>query len=458
MNNIFAARKYFVRQHHANDCGPACLNMIFNYTGRFDDGRSIRNGLKIPEAGLSLLDLREIAASRGLRANCVRMDTVLLRTAAQPCILYFRGDTDQPHFVVCFGVRRRKDTVSYLIGDPALHVHLISEEALLLKWRGAAALYFENISRRKPALREHAFISLMNIAALRKSLLLIVPSLNICSAVLALILSWTLQRGISDSAPDKSTGVLTAIGLLLLLIMLSKALISLVRQHVLINLNTAISRQFNTAFIRKHCPSDQGNTQFSENSIRKGLSDIMKIQNAVTALVFVLFSDGSVVFLLIAGLLYHDTLTGLVSITYAAVMILLHFRRTPVSAYHSSRVGELSGTFENGLMTALLKPGSSETGEHPDDHIDRHSRYLSASASFARRVIRSEFLYECIGTINIAAVLACSMVRVRSMELSYGGLTGSVLLSFYITILMPRISSALRMITEGAELTAFYLC
>jgi len=456
MKNTFAARRYFTRQSGPDDCGLACLCMILNYTGREGIADQLFADTGVPVSGFSLLGLRKLAAASGLDSECVSMDLETLRISPQPVILYLNNESGEGHFAVCFGTENRNGRYFYLIGDPATDVTFVPEKQLIDSWPRSAALYFPDIHEQGFNLKSSAVASLLRVHSFRKTLLLTVPFLNISSTLLGVGLSWLLQRGISDSFTDKRTSLLTAIIVLLLIITIFKSLLSFIKQHVLIKLNSTLSAQLNREFIHRVLTGKRF-SGIGVKELRKGFADIQKIQNAISAFVAVLFSDGTIIAFIVAGIWYYLPLAGICDTVYLAAMLSFAIFRMPEMAFHSAQLNELSGILENELSDDTgCSTAGAEVESRVDIHLLNHNRHMEYARSVSVKISRHNLIYECIGTLNVIIILVICLQQNRQSALSYGSLMAIVILSYFVTALMPRICNAWSVVSEGAALIRRY--
>jgi len=456
MKNINTARKYFTRQADRNDCGPACISMILNYTGRYADGEALLSGTTVPLTGFSLLQLRNLAATFGMESTCVRMDIQTLRNSPQPVILHAVNENGDGHFLVCFGAYRSGGVCYYLVADPATQVRAVSEKELEAVWPGRAALYFENIREEPATLKGHPLVSLLKIRSFRKTLLITVPFLNICSTLLGIALSWMLQRGINDSLTDKKTSLVIAVIALLTLITLFKSLLSYIRQHVLIRLNSALNEQLNRDFISAVVSGGRFPNKGGK-SIRSSLADIQKIQNAMSAFVAVLFSEGALVTLILAGVWYDIPMAGVCNTVYIVLMAYLTYRSIPAMAYDAAHLNELGGSLENELADEALFKAPEQPGDaRLQKHFSNHHKYLTLARSVAVKISRQNLIFEWIGTVNVILILVICLREILYQRLSYDELIAVVILSYFMTALVPKVCNAYSVIHEGAGLIRRY--
>jgi ABC-type bacteriocin/lantibiotic exporter with double-glycine peptidase domain len=453
MKNSRAIYNTFVSQTGPYDCGIACLSMLLNYAGRYIDADKLILDCPVSENGLSLLELRNIASDLQFASRCVTMDLSFLRAAKTPCILHTINHTGANHFVVCFGAEMRSGSYRYLIGDPATQMRFISEKDLVEIWPGFAALYFDPVKLNLCGIKHHPWLILLKIKAFRKALLISIPFLNTCSTILGIALSWMLQRGINDSLADKKNSIVIAVVLLLLFMMLFKSLLSHVRQHILIMLNGAVRDRFTGSFIRKVLSAG-----FNEDTIKKGVADIQKIQNALSAFFAVLMSEGCIISMTVAALWYFDPAVGLINTTYLVLITLLAFRSSPEFAYQQAALSELSASAENALFLTIRsftdvtdRAGTLQT------HLQNQMNCLGRAKALALAISRSDLWYEWMGTVNVIAVFIFCLYNIRRQAISYNTLMAEVILSYFITALMPKVCNAFSVISEGSRLARRYL-
>lgn len=456
MKNINKVRKYFTGQSDRNDCGLACMCMILNYAGRHTESDRLPSCVPVPDDGFSLLQLRNLAGTLGIDAQCVRMDIETLSKSVKPVILHTVNNKGEGHFVVFFGALRSKGSFPYLIADPARQVHFISAEELETIWPGKAALYLAHITEQPDSLKKHPLFSLLKIRNFRKTLLVTVPLLNVCSTFLGIALSWMLQRGISDPLSDKKTSLTIAIIVLLALITFFKSILSFVRQQILIRLNSSLSEELNKDFIAA-VVFRKGLNQNVSRYIRNGFADLQKIQNALSAFVSVLCSEGALITFILGGIWYFVPLAGLVNTVYILLMAYLTRRDLPGLSYDAAMLSELSGFLENELAGDILpEAGDQIKGSSHLKHYTNHAKFLTHAKAVAVKASKLNLFFEWIGTVNVLAILIICLREVIRLELSYDELMAVVILSYFTAALVPKVCNAYSVIIEGAVLVRRY--
>lgn len=113
------------------DCGPTCLRMIAKYYGKSYSLQTLRNYSFPSRNGVSLMGLSDAAARIGFRTVGLRVSfEQLVADIPLPCILYW----NQKHFVVCYGIKKRKGKYYFQIADPASQLLEYAEDELKRCW------------------------------------------------------------------------------------------------------------------------------------------------------------------------------------------------------------------------------------------------------------------------------------------------------------------------------------
>lgn len=120
------------------DCGPTCLRMIAKYYGQNYSLQTLREKSFITREGVSMLGISDAAESIGFHTQGVRINfEQLVENANLPCILHW----NQIHFVVCYGIQRKKRLFSksiseyfIQIADPEGGRYPMDKDAFLKCW------------------------------------------------------------------------------------------------------------------------------------------------------------------------------------------------------------------------------------------------------------------------------------------------------------------------------------
>jgi ATP-binding cassette subfamily B protein len=105
--------------------------MIARHYGRTYTLQNLREKSFITRNGVSMLGISDAAEAIGFRSIGVKISfEQLVKDANFPCILHW----NQNHFVVCYGVKRKRNSYSIQIADPAAGLNVFTEEEFKKCW------------------------------------------------------------------------------------------------------------------------------------------------------------------------------------------------------------------------------------------------------------------------------------------------------------------------------------
>jgi ATP-binding cassette subfamily B protein len=105
--------------------------MIAKYYGRSYTLQNLRERSFITREGVSMLGISDAAESIGMHTQGVRINfEQLVNDALIPCILHW----NQNHFVVCYGIKKKKNDYVIKIADPAGQKYTMNKEEFLKCW------------------------------------------------------------------------------------------------------------------------------------------------------------------------------------------------------------------------------------------------------------------------------------------------------------------------------------
>ena len=105
----------YYHQADAMDCGPTCLRMIAKYYGKSYSLQTLRARSFISREGVSLLGISDAGEAIGFRTAGVHVSfDQLITDVPLPCILHW----NQNHFVVCYGIKKKRGEYWFRIADP----------------------------------------------------------------------------------------------------------------------------------------------------------------------------------------------------------------------------------------------------------------------------------------------------------------------------------------------------
>jgi ATP-binding cassette, subfamily B, bacterial len=119
----------FYLQKEATECGPTCLQMIFEYYGKKVPRDSINKVAKLDKAtGTNLFDLGETVEHFGFRSLGVKLKYEDIRQAPLPAMLHWNDN----HFVVLYKI---EDGQLY-VADPAFGLTEYNKKDFCKYWYG----------------------------------------------------------------------------------------------------------------------------------------------------------------------------------------------------------------------------------------------------------------------------------------------------------------------------------
>ena len=121
-------------QRSGHDCGQASLRMILDHFGVAGTYEDLAGVLSSTSAGATMLDIKELAESRGLRSSGWRITAGDLHCIPLPAIAFLR----RSHFVVLDQV---EDDGDIIVRDPARGKLWLSSATLRAVWGGEILLF-----------------------------------------------------------------------------------------------------------------------------------------------------------------------------------------------------------------------------------------------------------------------------------------------------------------------------
>lgn len=122
-----------VLQSKWNNCGPAALKMIFDHYHIPSSVEEIEQSVGLTDEGSSMLALKRIALTKGLKTEGWKLSFRDFATRPFPLLVYIRND----HFVVVDSVVA--DAI--FIRDPAVGKLKLSQSKFLNIWNGETLVF-----------------------------------------------------------------------------------------------------------------------------------------------------------------------------------------------------------------------------------------------------------------------------------------------------------------------------
>jgi ATP-binding cassette, subfamily B, bacterial CvaB/MchF/RaxB len=236
LNFAFRRKLPLVLQTEVTECGLACLAMIADYHGRFEDLASLRRRFGVSLKGVRLPDLVRIADQMGLASRPLRLSLAELSQLRTPCILHW----DMNHFVVLREVTRQ----SVVIHDPASGVRRISREEVGSHFTGIA-LELNPTQQFRPRKAQPSLSILQalgRMVGLKRSLaqlMALALAIEVFSVTQPFFLQWVVDHALVSADRDLLYTLALGFGLL----MLANATFTALRGWMLMVLSTSLRLQ-----------------------------------------------------------------------------------------------------------------------------------------------------------------------------------------------------------------------
>lgn len=248
-------------QHDAMDCGPTCLRMIAKYYGKTYSLQTLREHSFITREGVSMLGISDAAEFIGFRTSGVRISLQqLVEDMPLPCILHW----NQNHFVVCYGIKKKKDGYRFSIADPARQLVTYHEEEFKKCWlatkvegeeKGTALAlepgpeFYERDDEQDSGERNLRFF-LKYLSPYKKQVVQLVFGM-VAASLLQLIFPFLTQSLVDVGIRDGNLSFITLILIAQLVIAVSQLSVEFIRSWILLHMNTRINISLISDFLAK---------------------------------------------------------------------------------------------------------------------------------------------------------------------------------------------------------------
>lgn len=255
--------KFFVNQTSINDCGAACLAMIFKLNNIDISLKKIKKDLNIQNDGVSAYEIIKYANKNGLRA--VGYKNVDLKKLKRPSIVHIINEDETQHFVVF--IKELKNKV--LVADPAKKIMYIDKKDFLSKYTKVAIIFEENQNVLYKVLENKLII----LKILLVSVVLIIISI-VFSSILPIIISLLEEKNNINS--------IHIFMLAFIFIILLKNVVSYIKQKLLISFQLSIDKIITIPILEKliYLPQKFYYNKGSGELVSK-VNDLFYIKNAI---------------------------------------------------------------------------------------------------------------------------------------------------------------------------------
>lgn len=274
----------FIRQHDMTDCGAACLLSLVKYYGGESSILHLREISGTSNTGATLLGLYQAAQKMGFDAQGVEANGIVdLIKHGKPCILHVVQNRSLYHYVVCYGF----DNGLFTICDPAKGVMDLTKQELDSIWTRKCLLIEPNSSfERKENIvsrKKGWIVSLMqeDLGLLGSSV-----AIGLILAILGMVMAVFSQKLVDDVLPTRNITKLIAGIIMVLLLLLSKIVLTALRGKLLIMQSQNLNNRMIHFFFDKllNLPKSFFDTRKTGDMVAR-LNDTRRIQSVIGTLV-----------------------------------------------------------------------------------------------------------------------------------------------------------------------------
>jgi ATP-binding cassette subfamily B protein RaxB len=306
-----------VLQSESAECGLACLAMVAGFHGFSIDLTSLRKIYPIPQQGMDLSQLADVAGRMNLASRALRVEMDELAQLNLPCIIHWNVN----HFVVIKSVHANY----VIIHDPAHGKRKISRIQFAKQFTGIALELFttKNFEKKDKTKRLRISDLWSRIVGFKKCLVqvLIFSLLIECFTIIAPLYT---QIVIDLIPKQQSLDGLYAIALGFTLILLTQIAVSAVRDLALLRLSSQLNIQMaaNLFYHLVRLPLDY----FSKRHVGDILSrfgSLTHIRQMITTGILSAVLDGLMAIITLIVLWYYSAQLTMVVLAVVAIYILM---------------------------------------------------------------------------------------------------------------------------------------
>lgn len=249
----------FYKQYDSTDCGPTCLKIITRFYGKKFSLQFLREESYIGKDGVSLLSIKSLAEKVGFEALAIKGNIeVLNHHVAMPCILHW----NQNHFVVLYKIKKDWLTgkLKFYIADPDHGKVILNEDLFSQAWlstedKKGIALQLKPNSKFDfiPEVFEgkKGFSFLLEYIHPNKRHLWGLIFFTFIAGFISLVFPFIAQQVMDKGILPKNIPLITMLLFAQLALLFGQAIAQLIRNWLLLKINTEISISLISDFLVK---------------------------------------------------------------------------------------------------------------------------------------------------------------------------------------------------------------
>ena len=440
-----SAEKSFSKQTYQSWCGLACLSMISKYYGGHVSQERLVNLSGTSTTGTTLLGLYQAANAIGLKAEGFESNMEELKRLKCPAILHFTLENGWEHYVTFFGF----ENGTFIIGDPAKEVLIMSPEAVAKQWRSKKLLLVqkgEHFQTKKEA-QSQKYSWIKELLKPDIPILCIISCIGIIIAGVSISLAVFSQYLIDKVIPLESHEKLWIAITILFLLMLIRNVLSYFRIKIVARQSKRFANRIVGSFYNLilYLPKSFFDS-LKTGEITARLNDASRIQRAINYVVGTLLVDVLTVVICVILLLNYWWLVGVLSLAGGLVFGLIFglYGKRIVAGQRKVMVdyaGAESNFFDTVQGAEVIKENNKE--EFFTQYTKRiYADFQNSVYDLTLLGNRISFTIQNIGTIVSVGVITFSASAVLDNFLSLGVLVAILSLTSSVMASSASMSSA----------------
>lgn len=275
------------------DCGPACLCMVAKHYGKDYTLEYLRNKSFIGRDGVSLLGISKAAEMVGFHTVAGRATFgSLIEKAAFPYIVHW----DQEHFVVLYGIKKKRGKYIIHIADPGKGLLTYTKEEFCEHWASTRTnneekgillllepthLFYEQEGSRSPSEGRFRFLGKYLLKYSRFFGQLILGLL--IGSLLQLIFPFLTQAVVDTGIQGKDIHFIWLILIAQMMLLFSRTAIDFIRRKILLHISVRINVSLISDFFIKlmKLPMKFFDTKLTGDLLQR-IEDHRRIENFLT--------------------------------------------------------------------------------------------------------------------------------------------------------------------------------
>jgi ATP-binding cassette subfamily B protein len=300
------------------ECGLACLAMVLSYYGRKTTISELRTRCGVGRDGFSALGIVKMARSYKMRVKAISLQRNDFRFVTLPAIVHWEFN----HFLVVERWSRKR----VVVVDPAAGRRKLTAEEFDAGFTGIVIMLEPGVhfDRHAPVSGESLGSYLFRHAKQMPSTLAQVLATSLLIQAFGLVLPLLTQFVIDHVLPFKMNGLMTVLGLGMLMLLLSQVITTLLRSLLLVYLSARIDKQMMLGFFERlfMLPYSFFQQRASGDLLARMGSNAV-IRDVFSSRLVATFLDGSMVVIYLCILLWQSLPFALTTLVIGLFQVIL---------------------------------------------------------------------------------------------------------------------------------------